>query len=342
MSVIKVTSGGLAISKANTPYGYPCVLSTNGYGVPVTVVTSGGLPVADATIGGGIFAGIQLSNATFTVGSAQGSAIGTLSATGGTGTYTFSLTDSASNKTQVAGTNGVNLQVGATVATPGSFSITVTTTGGVPNFTQAFLITVLSIPPSNSGGANLPVISGSTVVLSTLTVTTGTWAGNPVPTYAYQWKSAGINVGTNANTYQALSNDVGNTITCTVTATNVGGSASATSAATAAITGTAPNNSTPPVISGSAIDGQVLSSSIGTWTGIPSPSFTYQWKRGATNVGTGLSTYLLVTADVGSNMTCVVTGTNVAGSANATSNALGPVAGTGGGGATPTYEIYFF
>lgn len=79
------------------------------------------------TLLGGVKGGvqIQLSNASFTAGSAQGTAIGTLSVSGGTGTYTFTLTDSASNQVQVAGANGVNLQVGSAASSAGSFSITV-------------------------------------------------------------------------------------------------------------------------------------------------------------------------------------------------------------------------
>lgn len=90
---------------------------------------------------GGV-SGIRLSNASFTAGSAQGTAIGTLSVTGGTGTYTFTLTDSASNKAQVAGTNGVNLQAGSASASAGSFSITVHADNGAGStFDRTFLIT---------------------------------------------------------------------------------------------------------------------------------------------------------------------------------------------------------
>jgi len=68
--------------------------------------------------------------------------------------------------------------------------------------------------------------------------------------------------------------------------------------------------------------GQVLTSTTGTWSGIPTPTYSYQWKRGATNIGTNASTYTLVTGDAGQSITCVVTATNAGGSANATSNAL--------------------
>jgi hypothetical protein len=82
-----------------------------------------------------------------------------------------------------------------------------------------------------------------------------------------------------------------------------------------------PVNTVAPVISGTAVVGQVLSTTNGTWDNIPL-SFSYQWKRGVTNVGTNANTYTLVAADAGQSITCVVTGTNAAGSNNATSNAL--------------------
>jgi hypothetical protein len=93
--------------------------------------------------------------------------------------------------------------------------------------------------------------------------------------------------------------------------------------------GTAPVNSVAPVVSGSLTVGSALSVTDGTWSGSPT-GYTYQWKRDATNVGTNANSYTLVSGDVGASMTCVVTATNAAGSASATSNALGPVVAVGG------------
>jgi hypothetical protein len=94
--------------------------------------------------------GIRLSASTFTAGAAQGTAIGTLSVVGGTGTYTFTLTDSHTNAVQVAGTNGVNLQVGATSSSAGSFNVTVHADNGAGStFDMPFLITATgSFTPS--------------------------------------------------------------------------------------------------------------------------------------------------------------------------------------------------
>ena len=80
-------------------------------------------------------------------------------------------------------------------------------------------------------------------------------------------------------------------------------------------------------ISGTSVVGQVLTATASGVTGTPAPTLSYQWKRGATNIGTNSTTYTLVAADAGntSNITCVVTATNAAGSANATSNQIAQI-----------------
>lgn len=81
----------------------------------------------------------------------------------------------------------------------------------------------------------LPAITGTAQVGQVLTVTNGTWTGTS-PTFARQWKAAGVNIANaTGTTYTPVVGDVGKAITCTVTATNTAGSASATSAATAAV-----------------------------------------------------------------------------------------------------------
>ncbi len=81
-----------------------------------------------------------------------------------------------------------------------------------------------------------PAITGTAQVGQTLTVSNGTWTGNPTPTFTRQWKANGTNIsGATATTYVPVVGDIGKTITCTVTGTNMVGSAQATSAATAAV-----------------------------------------------------------------------------------------------------------
>ena len=73
-----------------------------------------------------------------------------------------------------------------------------------------------------------PALSGTAQEGQTLTCSTGTWSGTP--TYSYQWKRNGSNIGSATNsTYVLVTADVGQSIKCTVTATNALGSSNADS-----------------------------------------------------------------------------------------------------------------
>jgi len=86
-----------------------------------------------------------------------------------------------------------------------------------------------------------------------------------------------------------------------------------------------PVNTVAPALSGTAQEGQTLTCSTGTWTGTPTITYSYQWKRNGSNIGSATnSTYTLVTADVGQSILCTVTATNGAGSVNADSNTVTP------------------
>lgn len=81
-----------------------------------------------------------------------------------------------------------------------------------------------------------------------------------------------------------------------------------------------PVNTAVPTISGTVSIGQVLTSTTGTWTGVPTPTFAYQWQRGTTNIGGATSsTYTIQLSDASYTLRCVVTATNSAGSASANS-----------------------
>ena len=85
-------------------------------------------------------------------------------------------------------------------------------------------------------------MSGQTQVGQTLTATTGTWTGNPTPTYTYQWKrcdTTGNNcttiTGATQSSYTLAAADAGTTLTVTVTATNTAGQANTDSVPTDAV-----------------------------------------------------------------------------------------------------------
>jgi hypothetical protein len=110
---------------------------------------------------------------------------------------------------------------------------------------------------------------------------------------------------------------------------------------------TAPANTTPPSITGTVAQGETLTAQPGTWTGSPTISYAYQWRRcdatGATCTdiadATG-RTYVVTSADAGATIVVRVTATNAVGSTPADSaptTALPAAPGvTGGTGATPT------
>jgi hypothetical protein len=86
----------------------------------------------------------------------------------------------------------------------------------------------------------------------------------------------------------------------------------------------APANTVAPAITGSAVVGQTLTGSDGTWTG--APTLTRQWKRnGVAIVGETGSTYLVPQLAALDAITFSVTGTNGAGVATATSAATAAV-----------------
>ena len=95
-----------------------------------------------------------------------------------------------------------------------------------------------------------------------------------------------------------------------------------------------PVNSVAPDISGTVQQGQILTTTNGTWSATPT-GYTRQWRRAdaadgtgnVTNIGEGATTYTLVADDVGKYIFCEVTAANANGSAAAAarSDIVGPV-----------------
>ena len=85
-----------------------------------------------------------------------------------------------------------------------------------------------------------------------------------------------------------------------------------------------PVNITPPAISGTPQVGDVLALTQGTWS--ENPQLVDQWESNGTPIsGQTGPTYIPVVGDETKNITVVETATDPLGSANATSNSLGPV-----------------
>ena len=97
---------------------------------------------------------------------------------------------------------------------------------------------------------------------------------------------------------------------------------------------TAPANTAPPTISGSAAIGSPLTAGTGSWTGSPT-SYSYQWQR-CDNTGANCApissatstTYTVASADSGATLRAAVAATNAGGSTNAVSAATSVVPAT--------------
>ena len=180
------------------------------------------------------------------------------------------------------------------------------------------VIIVASLPVNNAA----PEISGNTLVGSTLTTTNGTWTGFPAPTFTYEWYSGTTPLsGQTKNTYVTQLADIGQRITCRVIGTNSAGSAIAIS--DVIIVASLPVNNAAPEISGNRSSGATLTTTNGTWTGVPAPTFMYQWLKGGALITTQTNDkYVTQGSDIGQQITCRVTGTNSAGSASAISNVI--------------------
>jgi hypothetical protein len=192
--------------------------------------------------------------------------------------------------------------------------------------------TALGAVPGNTAP---PTITGGSTAREgqTLTATNGTWSNAPT-SFRYQWQrcSAGgadcsaIASATN-QTYTPGNADVDRRLRVVVTGVNADGQSSATSATTDVVSGgNAPTSTARPTITGTAVVGDELTATNGTWTG-GATSFAYQWQRCDSAGGpcadvsgaTG-RVYGVRTADVGKRLRVEVTARNASSSSSATSD----------------------
>jgi hypothetical protein len=191
------------------------------------------------------------------------------------------------------------------------------------------LTLTLAFQPLQPQPQAAPVITGTVQEGQTLTITKGTWrASQHAETYVGKvYDEDGNVLSTQAFsgstiTYSPASEQIGKALYATVTATNnYGVVTSALSASTSAVipaTPVKPVNTVAPSVTGTPQVGVPLSYDPGTWTNLPNPNFTVNFKVGGVSKGTS---YTPVTADVGSTVTVTVTANNGVASDPATSSA---------------------
>ena len=192
----------------------------------------------------------------------------------------------------------------------------------------ALSVSAATGPPQNT---TRPTITGAPVVGKVLTAHNGGWAGTAPITFKYQWMRcsgagtgcAAIDEAGQSQTYILTSDDLGHRLRVVVTATNSAGTNNHNSPLTASIRAAATNapvNTARPAITGSAVEGNTVTASNGTWNGAAPITYAYQWVRcdatGALchNITDAKSqTYSPTSLDVGNTLRVVVTATNANG-----------------------------
>ena len=166
--------------------------------------------------------------------------------------------------------------------------------------------------------ASPPTVTGNAGYGQTLSAGVGSWNNSPSQ-YAYQWQhctsSGCTNVASNGtgSTYILQATDSGNTMRVGVAAYNGGGwSSTAYSLQTGTVAD--PYLTAAPLISGTPVDQQTLTSTPGTWAASVAPTYAFQWLR--CNAGScspitsaTAASYTLTPADVGSTIESKVTAT---------------------------------
>lgn len=211
--------------------------------------------------------------------------------------------------------------------------VTATNSAGSASATSAQSSAVTQAP-ANSDPPSLS--TNSPTVGSPISVSNGSWSGYPAPTLTYQWSDCSGQActpisGATSATYTPVAADAGDTLQAAVTATNTLGVLTVTAGPTAAAVTQAPADSIAPSLSTtSPAAGVPITVSPGTWTGVPAPTYSYQWIHCAGGVCTPISgatsaTYTPVAADAGDTLKATVTGANSAGQASATTDPTQPV-----------------
>ena len=323
-------ANGNAITGATSSTYVPSVSDfTNN--ATITVAVTGSKPgytssTQTSTSGTSVIAG-SLSTATPTltgtvaVGSTVGVNTHTWTPSGESFTYQWLLNDSpitgatSSTYTPTVGQQGAKLGVQVT----GSLT-------GYLNNTASSADTAIAL--GTIAPAPAPTITGTPTPGSTLTANVGTYASGATPTF--KWST-----GATGPTLLLTNAQLGHSVTVSVTYAEAGyNSVVETSSGITVLKAIA---TTPtPAITGSAVTGQKLKVTPGTWS--KGVKLSYQWQRNGSPIsGATAKTYVIAAADDGTNVTVAVTGAETGyESVTQVSAAVTPVAGTLSPEPTPT------
>ncbi len=180
-----------------------------------------------------------------------------------------------------------------------------------------------------------PTLSGQAAAGRTLTSSTGCWGNHPTA-YAYQWLRCDVNgancapiVAATFNKYRLATVDVAHTLISLVTASNADGKTGPVNSKPSAVVSAAaaPQNTTPPSITGKAVVGELLFADPGKYSaGIPA-RYSYQWVRcnsgggSCSNIsGERSQTYRVRSGVVGATLRVAVRASNAYGSTTTTSD----------------------
>ncbi len=276
-----------------------------------TVAATTAPPVATVapTIAGSAQRGLSLTGAR-----------GTWSGAGNAYTYQWQSSADGSTWTNIAGATGLSYTVA--VADEGDYlRLGVTATNPDATVTAASAPAGLAVatPAVNT---TLPTLAGTPVRSDTLNATVGAWGGVG-NVYTCQWQRSADNgvswtdiAGATAWSYTVAVADEGDLLRALVTATNADGTVAQPSAATTPAASARPVDTSSPAISGTAVRGNTLTSTQGTWTGLGN-AYSDQWQRSADNgttwtsiAGATGSSYPLAVADEGDTVRLVVTAVN--------------------------------
>jgi hypothetical protein len=186
--------------------------------------------------------------------------------------------------------------------------------------------------------ASTPTIAGTARVGETLTGSAGAWGPGTVK-LTYYWKRNGtvIASGEGLSAYTLVAADRGAAMSLTVRGDKTGFTTKyTTSASTPAVLGVL--TTVAPKITGTTTVGSTLTVTNGVWQ--PEPvTMSYQWKRNGQSIsGATAKTYVPVTADAGTTLTVVVTGSK-AGYQSATLTTPASATITGGTLTAPTPTV---